>query len=806
MTTTTARPGGLPPLPPGQQSNSDALRQHKKRTNSHVTASSVAGAYLHGTERSSKSIRQDCATSVSDGHGHGSAGHSGKGRRSGSVSDAMGGGGQRSSVTSSVPTENNYNDLGSKRKNHRGALTTVNNQQYRQHFTGHHGGTGGISAAAAVNMHQQDVMKRRMSFFKSVVAAGGSNTRRGSAFSTKSQETAVNLTGINPADNSEEGEGEGEKEEEARGVEAEYDEDENMDLDDKDDNEDGFGNDEYNDFNIYNDGVREEKRYGKAMGTEQDYYATHDSMLTTDVELELFRCRQERAAAHQAAKKLRQLRRLRRQSLLSDKNNNLVFGNKAGRGGLFGSTVCPPPLLECVQRPSPIQLPEILHLIFQCVVDLTPPEDYSQRELYNCLLVSKQWYLVAQKVLWREVRFKNPLKLSMFVDLLKRTDPVECLEIEKSNGHQQRQQQQPTQVMTVNTMYDSYNSDVQLQHQLQLRRGSTQHHNQSTSIMEPTVMQKRLHDRALGVKKIVLHKLKLVEDQDIIPLISWFHNLQTLEFYICEKLTDSIVVAVAENCPQLQQLLMPGCAKVTDVGITQVALHCPRMKHLDLRACSNVSDESLLLVAKHCPNLWHLNVGRVSSSNKVTGKSIVEIAKNTSLNTLGLAGCAMTDDAVIEIARYSRAGLHRISLNSCSMLTSASIRALMQLCPNLAVLEIKQCLLVTDMATLYRISSRRMLVELCPQLQKRLFEYKVQLAAMNASMNASIQSNNIALTQAQGVTSTTGNNPHSNNNNNNVNSSSNLAGQNTTQTVYTTHAHNNATHPQQTTTTVISHP
>ena len=76
------------------------------------------------------------------------------------------------------------------------------------------------------------------------------------------------------------------------------------------------------------------------------------------------------------------------------------------------------------------------------------------------------------------------------------------------------------------------------------------------------------------------------------------------------------------------------------------------------------------------------------------------------------------------------------------MLTSASIRALMQLCPNLAVLEIKQCLLVTDMATLYRFSTKRVLVELCPELQKRLIDYKVELAAMNVS----IQSHNIAST------------------------------------------------------------
>ncbi|KAI7815838.1 hypothetical protein BC939DRAFT_404707 [Gamsiella multidivaricata] len=462
-------------------------------------------------------------------------------------------------------------------------------------------------------------------------------------------------------------------------------------------------------------------------------------MLTPDVELDIHRRRQE--AARLAVKRHRYLRHLRRQSLLSD-SNNLAFRNKAA-----GCNVCAPPLLKCEQRPSPIQLPEILHLIFQFVVDMTPQEDFSQREIHNCLLVSKQWYLVAQKTLWREIRFKNPAKLELFINMLRRTETVEHLGIERCSKR----------TNATETLFTAHSELAIVPFQPQRKTSvfvqGQQEASREDSIMSPMAMQKRLYERASAVKKIVLHKLKLVEDKDIMPLTSWFHNLQILEFYICERLTDKIVVSVAENCPQLQQLLMPGCAKVTDIGISKIALRCPRMKHLDLRACSNVSDESLVLVAKHCPDLWHLNVGRVSSAAKVTGRSIVEIAKNTNLNTLGLAGCAMTDEAVIEIARYSRSVLHRISLNSCPMLTSASVRALMQLCPNLAVLEIKQCLLVTDMAILYRFSTRRVLVELCPELQKRLLEYKVELASMNASM----QPNSFASTQVAGSGNGNGN-------------------------------------------------
>ncbi|KAF9948692.1 Antagonist of MEN (Mitotic Exit Network), partial [Modicella reniformis] len=579
---------------------------------------------------------------------------------------------RRSSVTSSIAGESIHNDLvpsSRKNSNNTTRIFMHGNQQYRHHFTGHEV----KPTTNTTNSKQQDAIKRRLNLFKSVKTGARSTSRRGSAFSTKSQETVVNLTGINPADELQD--------------ECEVD-NSDMDLDE----DDGDESDDHGQNGYYFNKNEDEAAC-------QDCYATHDAMLPADLELE----------SQQQSLRFRHLCRLRRQSLSPDKNN-VTFRKKAG--------ICPPSLLECIERLSPIRLPEILHLIFQFVVDATPPDNNSQREIYSCMLVCKQWYLIAQKTLWREIRFNGSIKLDLFMDLLKRTETIECSGIESDKDiiiyvapqHQRQRRQRHTS----STICEQPNTP------------------EECSIMSPLAMQMRIRERTHAVKKIVLHKLKEIEDNNIMLLTSWFHNLQILEFYICEKLTDKIIHAVAENCPHLQQLLMPGCARITDSGISQIALHCPRMKHLDLRACSSVSDDSLMLVAKHCPELWHLNVGRVSSASRITGRSIVEIAKNTNLNTLGLAGCAMTDEAVIDIARHSNSGLHR-----CAMLTSASIRALMQLCPNMAVLEIKQCLLVTDMATLYRFSTRRVLVELCPELQRRLLEYKVELAVMNAPIQSS---------------------------------------------------------------------
>ncbi|KAG0210425.1 Antagonist of MEN (Mitotic Exit Network) [Mortierella sp. GBA30] len=746
-----------------------------------------------------------------------------------------GGSGSSNSTNPGNNIGSNHGNLGRGNDKHHRAVQVraTNSQVYRQHFTGH-------GPVTPPSITQQEAMtKRRLSFFKIAAMTGGArgvvgvsggggggraevgavsaSSRRGSALSTKSQETAVNLTGINIADEFEDeadieddNDPENDNDNDNEGVDG----DREMDVD-----EDGADSDAFhdNDPNDPNDPPYDDED-GRNDMIKQDYFMqdSHNidsAMLTSDIELELYSRRQEEEGRKRLSSRARRFRYLRRQGLIlttrksssssSSKTNNhqtmpepVVYRTRS-RAAVAGSnvqstTVTLLPKYEQQQRPSPIQLPEILHLIFQYVVDLTPTDDYSQREIYSCLLVSKQWYLVAQKTLWREIRLKNPTKLSLFIDLLKRTDTVECLGIERNRIQSQIQSQSqsqsqskralPDDPLQTKNLFGSITANGQQRskkqhprtHHLSRANVNVQRRQQQKgeaivmidpqnsmilkgddvgneqSIMSLTLMQRRLHERANAVKKIVLHKLKLIEDSDILPLTSWFHHLQIIEFYICEKLTDKIIVAVAENCPQLQQLLIPGCSKITDLGISEIALHCPRMKHLDLRACSNVSDESLILVARNCRDLWHLNVGRVTAAGRVTGKSIVEIAKNTNLNTLGLAGCAMTDDAVIEIARSTRSGLHRISLNSCPMLTSASIRVLMQLCPNLAVLEIKQCLLVTDMATLYRFSTRRVLVELCPELQKRLIDYKVELAAMNVS----IQSNNVASTTQLASSST----------------------------------------------------
>ncbi|KAF9432944.1 hypothetical protein BGZ76_010114 [Entomortierella beljakovae] len=268
-----------------------------------------------------------------------------------------------------------------------------------------------------MNPTHHDIVKRRMSFFKSVATArAGSSSRRGSAFSTKSQETAGNLTGNNLTDVFE-------------GKYEEDDETEDMNLDDEE----------------------------ESLTTVMDFMIIITNV-TNDVEMDLHRLRQEYSQQHAYAKHSDRICSLRKQSLLSDKNN-LVYKNRIGE--VYAAHLC---AIQTREQRLSLQLPEILHLILQFVVDMTPTDGYSQREIHDCLLVSKQWYLVAQKTIWQE---------------------VEYLGIEKNNA-----QHIQGQGMNMGSL-------VQQHH----RRNSNKTYEEE-SIMFSNVMQKRIHERALGVKKV----------------------------------------------------------------------------------------------------------------------------------------------------------------------------------------------------------------------------------------------------------------------------------------------------------------
>lgn len=267
--------------------------------------------------------------------------------------------------------------------------------------------------------------------------------------------------------------------------------------------------------------------------------------------------------------------------------------------------------------------------------------------------------------------------------------------------------------------------------------------NQMWYIMSKKVLEKRTHFRdghrwrqfvQSVVKKeynqvrkptmLILHKLtdsKQIEIEQMGSALGG--NLEWLEFYTCPGIAPTVSLLQGSR---LTKIVLPGCSRVTDRTLYHIADKCPRLEYLDLRACEQVSDKGLKIIAKYCPNLTLINVGRTSGGELVTYKGIKHLARQTQVNTLGLAGCEIDDRAIWELALNRGVHLQRLSLNNCRLLTDASVPRILSYTPNLSVLEIRGCTQITHMRPLALFKRYRErqghppLIEGCEIVERRM--------------------------------------------------------------------------------------
>ncbi|KAL1915681.1 uncharacterized protein VTP21DRAFT_6440 [Calcarisporiella thermophila] len=304
-----------------------------------------------------------------------------------------------------------------------------------------------------------------------------------------------------------------------------------------------------------------------------------------------------------------------------------------------------------------LQMPELLAITFQFLAH--------DRALYPCLFVSRTWHAVASRVLWRELSFDTEERLEKFF----------------------LQHYSSLQAPTLEDMDESYFPDC----------------NKDEAEGSPWSV----------IQELRLHKLKSVRPGVLESLVPRLQNLISLDAYICDGFQSKMIIQFALACPRLTQVSLPGCNRITDAALLALAQHCPKLEHLDLRACDYVSDCGITFIAARCKGLKHLNVGRVARGELISDRAVEALAIGTCLNTLGVAGCSVTDNGLFALAKFRAQSIERISVNSCLRITNAGVQALALNCPRLSVLEIKECHLVTDMAILRELKSRRVMVEVC---------------------------------------------------------------------------------------------
>jgi antagonist of mitotic exit network protein 1 len=96
----------------------------------------------------------------------------------------------------------------------------------------------------------------------------------------------------------------------------------------------------------------------------------------------------------------------------------------------------------------------------------------------------------------------------------------------------------------------------------------------------------------------------------------------------------------------------------------------------------------------------------------------------TEVDTLGLAGCSVSDRGIWSVATHRGPKIERLSLNNCLALSNASIPLILSRTPNLQVLELRGCVRITSVRPIVefrrRWRGRGVLIEGCEVFETRM--------------------------------------------------------------------------------------
>lgn len=375
-----------------------------------------------------------------------------------------------------------------------------------------------------------------------------------------------------------------------------------------------------------------------------------------------------------------------------------------------------------------LELSEIVSHILSYLIESNDeqPRKRMYEHIQPCLLVNTLWHSCATRLMWRSLtfedsRFEYEAFLRMICTVTNKPVTVDAswttgLPITNNNSTRRYQSQEN------NGYYqDHYSIDSIVFHNTNENYFDLMEHMKKNQ--QPMIeYHQSLYSNAL--RSLSLRKIKEKSlNTPLLELSQYLNRLEKLDIYICDHLVDVSLKSFIQHNPMLTYLSLAGCNRITDDAIFDVAKHCPQLEYLDLRACGLITDRSIEAIAMNCPNLHHLNVGRVRDREKITIQSIGLIAKKTKVAVLGLAGCDMTDECMIQLAQCRGEGLERISVNNCYRITNKTVQAYVKYCPNLSVFEIKECHWVDDWSAVAELVQRKVLLTLCDQQNRACAEW-----------------------------------------------------------------------------------
>ncbi|KAL2074082.1 hypothetical protein VTL71DRAFT_7860 [Oculimacula yallundae] len=188
-------------------------------------------------------------------------------------------------------------------------------------------------------------------------------------------------------------------------------------------------------------------------------------------------------------------------------------------------------------------------------------------------------------------------------------------------------------------------------------------------------------------------------------------NLMNATLEGCENFQRPTLHNLLKTNERLARLNLTGLTAVTNGTCKIIAQSCPMLQMFNVSWCTRMDARGIQSVILGCPNLKDLR------AKEVKGFGDIEVAQNifetNNLERLVLSGCSdLTNEALktilhgqypeidilTDIAIVPARKLRHVDLSRCSALTSAGVKTLGHLVPDLEGLQLSGCTALTDSA------------------------------------------------------------------------------------------------------------
>ncbi|KAK9768383.1 hypothetical protein K7432_001043 [Basidiobolus ranarum] len=205
------------------------------------------------------------------------------------------------------------------------------------------------------------------------------------------------------------------------------------------------------------------------------------------------------------------------------------------------------------------------------------------------------------------------------------------------------------------------------------------------------------------VQKIALHSSRLrhlnlnnvyiLADSTIIDLVHRSSQLTYLSV-ASSSVSDSGILALAQNCRKLKSVNMSYCGGVTSRSVSALATQCSEIEQLSMAYCDNISDMGIVAIANSLPSIRNIDITCCPKISNISVQTLLE--KCLVLENLKMAYCAHVTRAAVQDIPAELLELRSFDISGMQDLEDEDIRKIIKKFPKLQALGLKGCSNISD--------------------------------------------------------------------------------------------------------------